>query len=238
MKLSLLDLGIAALAQAPFLETLLPPLLPNLAYLDLSSNDLTLIDLQPLLLICNNLRALNMSSNPRLFEGTDPIPALACSGLILLDVSFVTVTDETRLSALLNNFPALLSLSLESCGLESLKGLSSTNANLLHLVLSDNEISTADAIDLCPSLTTLDLRENDIASIPNYRNTILAALPNLASLDGQFVAAVAAKTEAEVDGAFARIQAGGALTDETSALISEKEFDAAVTGKVDSTAVA
>lgn len=178
LKLGLEGLDLSSLAtQAPFLETLLPPVFQHLVFLNVSSNDLTLTELLPLLQPASPLAALNLSSNPRLFE-TDapPLLPLGCADLLLLDVSFCPApeADEDYLSLrlFLKNFPKLLSFSAESAGLSrALEGV------LLHslpeceeLVLADNEIEElGGTLSKMMKLKDLDLRENEATNTGHYR---------------------------------------------------------------------
>ena len=245
-------------SQAPFLSILLHPIFPRLLSINLSSNDLTLASLLPLLSpsppSSTALRVLTLAGNPRLLtanagEGSAKV-TVCCANLLSLDVSFCPVADKAPLCLLLGQLPDLRELAMEGCGIESLEGaekgtlLIEKNKELRILVLADNSLGTPsdlESLNHLPLLTSLDLRENEaLSALPNFRSTILSLIPSLASLDGQFCKQVAAKEEgggAALAEVRRRVEAADSLSDGTSGLISEKEFGSAMGGKVDSTVV-
>ena len=115
--------------------------------------------------------------------------------------------------------------------------LDGLRASLLDLNLKDNLIETAESISEISTLTNLvalDLRENAVGGICNYRTSILDLVPTLEKFDGQGVKVADAKLPEGVKDA---VEGNDGASGLISQGVNTKDFDAAMNGNVDVTVV-
>jgi len=162
------------------------------------------------------LRYLNISTNP--ITSLDGLAELF-PRLLVLDLSFVELSEILGVWRALAELPRLRKLQVEGCGVASFEDLEKMS-ELRTLELNDNALEDLAELDTlaakCPNLVELDLRENDVASEPGYAKKVKKLWPKLTWFDNQslkkYVAAGAAavydaevlreKDVAAVDGMF------------------------------------
>ncbi|CAE7780195.1 Lrguk, partial [Symbiodinium necroappetens] len=162
------------------------------------------------------LRYLNLSTNP--FTSLEGLAELF-PRLLVLDLSFVELSEVLGVWRALAELPRLRKLQAEGCGVASFEDLEKMS-ELRTLELNDNALEDLAELDTlaakCPNLLELDLRENDVASEPGYAKKVKKLWPKLTWFDNQslkkYVAAGAAavydaeamreKDVAAVDGMF------------------------------------
>ncbi|KAI4265087.1 MAG: hypothetical protein L6R35_007207, partial [Caloplaca aegaea] len=129
----------------------------ELEILDLRGN--ALIGLPEELSGCSRLRRIDLSAN-RIFE----IPCLILPDLTTFNVS----RNPVNLNTLMTNLaaPKLTLLDISMCRVGSLPNLRSKFPNLTTLLASDNSISTIDDVESIRGLEVLDIKNNDLRSLP------------------------------------------------------------------------
>ncbi|CAE7602130.1 Nisch [Symbiodinium natans] len=149
------------------------------------------------------LRYLNISLNP--ISSLDGLAHLF-PRLLVLDLSFVELSEVSGAWTALAALPRLRKLVAEGSGVASFDELEDM-PELRMLELNGNALEELSELDTlaakCPGLLELDLRENDLASEPGYAKKVKKLWPKLAWFDGQsqkkYVAAGAAAVyDAEV----------------------------------------
>lgn len=212
------------------------PLRESATSLNLSSNQMECFEV----LLPSNLRQLNLSSNP-----LTKMPTLwGAQKLLSLDLSYITSLPPLRSS----DFAAithLLQLKLQGCGLQTLCDPTSPSTSLFamcpklcDLCLAENELATTDVLTaglafLQKSLKELDLRENPVCTLANYRKSVVALLPGLQMLDNQGTNTAAGVGLEKIAGLRDHVERNYTLFDENTA----NEVDAALRGKKDLTVI-
>jgi len=157
---------------------------------------------------------------------------------------------STQIVGLSNEFSALESLSLINVGLTSLKGFPKLSS-LKKLELSDNRISGGlNLLDASPKLTTLnlsgnkikdldtlqplkefknlkslDLFNNEVTNMDNYREKVFNLIPSLRLLDGYDVQDREVDSEGEDDEVNGNEDGEGGGNEEDSDEVSDEEDD-------------
>lgn len=129
----------------------------NLEVLDLHANAITSLPKQ--LAECRKLRRLDMSSN-RITK----VPPLDLPDLSYLNVSSNQIDIENVITNL--TAPKLTDLDMSVCRVNHLPALRSKLPSLTTLIAFDNSISNLDDVESLRGIEVLDLRNNDLRSLP------------------------------------------------------------------------
>jgi hypothetical protein len=205
------------------------PIRESLTSLNLANNS---IGPAPSFLLPNNLRGLQLTANP-----LDGFPRLyGCSNLLALDLGYVTLDWRPEMFAPLVK---LRVLKMDGCGLTSLSDppIFRHIPQLQELGLSENDLQDVAAIEGLrglSSLLELDLKENGVAQMANYRATVKGLAPMLLVLDNQGLDTQGKAAMAHLSkGMRDAVERNHTLLDEAT----ENEADAALKGYRDHTVI-
>jgi hypothetical protein len=220
----------------------------NIIGLDVTSNALSSFSLASQ--SSTKLEQLILSLNPDLFSSSSFVLSGVSQTLSFLDLSFVCV-NKSVLFVSLNPLQNLRHLCLDGCELESLAISNPTTegqaeeedsfflpptvtSSLIELQLVDNGLTSIDElsdISKLVNLEVLNLSENDCQLDSNYRTRMLALIPSLKKFDSHFTSVGEIVKLDKVEGLRDAVEEGAILN------AAEKEFDAAMKGRIDNTVV-